>query len=215
MEFHRNLSGSSLGFLPGSRTSSKILRQLIERNGAAWRAAYVYYGGRIFRWARRRGCSQEVAEEIAQETLARAVKHLPDFEQRERVGGFRAWLKTIASRLLADECRRSIPVVGTGDSSFQLHGGASIEDYESMDEFIDGVQKFIEQHTSLKPATIQHFIEHAMIGRSPAEIAAAENPPLEPDTVYRHTVRTAEALRKRFGEEPPEGFLDDLNDFQN
>jgi len=212
MEFHRELSGSSLGYLPGSRTSSKILRDLVNRDGAAWRAAYVYYGGMIYRWCRRNGCRPEVAEEIAQETLTRAVRHLPDFELRSHIGGFRAYLREIARNLRVDELRSSVPVIGTRDSSFHWQGASPVDDHESMDEFVDDLEKFILTHTSLKPATVAHFIEHVIVGRSPAEIARNANPPLAADTVYRHIVRTAEALRRKFGDTPPDGFAEMFRD---
>ena len=72
-----------------TRTSATLLRRLVERDSLAWKLAHEYYGGLIFRWCRRSGCSVEVAEEIAQETLTRALQRLAEFEHREHPGGFR------------------------------------------------------------------------------------------------------------------------------
>lgn len=190
-----------------ARTSPTLLQQLIEKDGPAWKMAHVYYGGLVFRWCRRQGCSREVAEEIAQETLTRALQSLPRFEHREeQVGGFRAWLRTIASNLLVDEYRRTVSVVGTRDSSFQIRGAPAIEDSESIDEFVESLLLLIDETTAVGRTTALHFVEHVILGKQPADIAGAD-PDLKPDTVYRHVVRTARALRREFGNANPEELM--------
>ena len=192
---------------PASRTSPTLLQRLIEQDGPAWKMAQVYYGGLVFRWCRRQGCGPEVSEEIAQETLARALQNLPKFEHREnQVGGFRAWLRTIASNLLVDEYRRTVPVVGTRDSSFQILGGPVVEDSESIEEFVESLLLLIDETTAVGRTTALHFVEHVILGKPPAEIADAD-PDLKPDTVYRHVVRTAKALRREFGDSRPEELM--------
>ncbi len=182
-----------------TRTSATLLRRLAEHDGPAWKLAHEYYGGLIFRWCRRSGCSVEVAEEIAQETLTRALQHLGEFEHREHPGGFRAWLRKIAERLLIDEYRRSVPVIGTRDSSFHFKGAPLINDSRSDDEFVDSVLELIRSRTSVTHETAMHFIEYSLYGRSAQEIAARSDPPVMVDTVYRHAVRVAKALRNSVG----------------
>lgn len=190
-----------------SRTSPTLLQRLIEKDGPSWKMAHVYYGGLVYRWCRRQGCSREVAEEIAQETLARALQSLPKFEHREeQPGGFRAWLRTIASNLLVDEYRRTVQVVGTRDSSFQLQGGPVIDDSESIDEFVESLLVLIDETTAVGRTTALHFVEHVILGKQPAEIANGD-PDCKPDTVYRHVVRTAKALRREFGDAKPEELM--------
>lgn len=190
-----------------TRTSATLLRRLVKQDSLAWKLAHEYYGGLIFRWCRRSGCSVEVAEEIAQETLTRALQHLSEFEHREHPGGFRAWLLKIAQRLLIDEYRRSIPVIGTRDSSFHVKGAPVIEDSRSEDEFVDSVLDLIRSRTSVTRETAMHFIEYSLYGRSAQEIAAQSEPPVMVDTVYRHAVRVAKALRNSLGDSDSEDLL--------
>ena len=183
-----------------TRTSATLLRRLVERDGSAWKLAHEYYGGLIFRWCRRNRCSVEVAEEIAQETLTRALQKLDDFEPREHPGGFRGWLRKIALRLLIEDYRQTVPVIGTRDSSFHFKGAPVIEAERDDDEFVDSVMELIRSRTSVNHETAMHFIEYSLYGRSAKEIAARSSLPVMADTVYRHAVLVAKALRNSLGD---------------
>jgi len=188
-----------------TRTSATLLRRLVERDGSAWKLAHEYYGGLIFRWCQRNGCSVEVSEEIAQETLTKALRKLDDFELREYSGGFRGWLRKIALRLLIEDYRQTVPVIGTRDSSFHFKEAPLIEDSRSEDEFVDSVLELIRSRTSVTRETAMHFIEYSLYGRSAREIAAQSDPPVMVDTVYRHAIRVAKALRNSVGDSDSEG----------
>lgn len=73
---------------------------------AAWGEFYERYGPGIRAAAIRSGLSSEDADEVAQETMLRVARHLPDFRYNREVCRFRTWLNQIVQQRILDCLRR-------------------------------------------------------------------------------------------------------------
>ncbi len=85
----------------------------------AWEQFVRRYGPQIFQWCRRWGLQHADAEDVCQDVLLRVARQMRGFEYQQGKS-FRAWLKTIARRALADRLeadRRHRR--GTGDTLVQ------------------------------------------------------------------------------------------------
>jgi RNA polymerase sigma-70 factor (ECF subfamily) len=82
-------------------TSASLLERLrAAPDEAAWRRLDELYRPLIRRWLLRYSSLGEEAEDVVQEVMGVLVRELPDF-QRQRIGSFRRWLRTITAYRLA------------------------------------------------------------------------------------------------------------------
>ena len=88
---------------------------------AAFGVLYDRYVDRIYSYCRRRLQTQEAAEDATSQTFLKALAAIPRY--RPEAGSFRAWLFTIASRVVIDSFRRGKPVA-------PLEGAAEVRDPE-------------------------------------------------------------------------------------
>ena len=91
-------TGSTVTLLPlAARGDRRAVEILIER----MRPYLTRFGhGRLPRWAR----SRAETEDLVQESLIRALNHLPRFESQS-IKDFRSWLHTVFRNLVTDEKR--------------------------------------------------------------------------------------------------------------
>ncbi len=75
-------------------------------NDDAWDEFYYFYRGLIFGYARSRGCTETMAQDVLQETLVTLTEVLPDFRYDPARGHFRSLLWRIVSNHVADAFRR-------------------------------------------------------------------------------------------------------------
>jgi len=103
----RELSAdSTVTLLPlAARGDRRAVEILIDRMRPYLRR---FGHGRLPRWAR----SRAETEDLVQESLIRALKHLPRFEN-QTIRDFRAWLHTVFRNLVTDE-KRFVGRVGVG-----------------------------------------------------------------------------------------------------
>lgn len=76
-------------------TSVDLLRQIAKRDEGAWEEFAVRYSAFLRAWCDRWDVPPEDAEDLIQDTFLKVLARVSDF-QRERVGSFRAWIKTVA-----------------------------------------------------------------------------------------------------------------------
>jgi RNA polymerase sigma factor (sigma-70 family) len=99
-------SDSTISLLPlAARGDRQAIDILVERMRPYLRR---FGRGRLPRWARSRGDT----EDLVDESLIRALKHLPRFEN-QTIKDFRAWLHTVFRNLVTDE-KRFVGRVGVG-----------------------------------------------------------------------------------------------------
>ena len=93
----------------------EILERLNGGDASALDELVPAYYPDILRYCRRHTPDEASAEDAAQETFLKAVRHLDAHAFR---GRFRAWLYKIAANTCADRCRRETPAEPLSDSPY-------------------------------------------------------------------------------------------------
>jgi RNA polymerase sigma-70 factor, ECF subfamily len=139
--------------------------------------------------------SEDEAQEVVQETYARALKHPPSAE----VQNHRAWMRKILSNLVIDRARKKKIRQHTSDELDELE----TREYEpepawsrvTAVELADAIDRLNEKHQ----AVVRLFYFDR---KSQTEIAEALN--IKPGTVGSRSNRAIEALRKILKKKVPE-----------
>src|SRR5205809_1080445 len=96
-----------------SVTTSPTLLQLAGGGDSeAWRRIVEVYTPLVYRWASRCGVPQSDVPDVCQEAWTAVFRTLPEFE-RQRVGSFRNWLRTIVRNKIKDAWRKQGDTPGT------------------------------------------------------------------------------------------------------
>ncbi|MDX1946988.1 MAG: sigma-70 family RNA polymerase sigma factor [Pirellulaceae bacterium] len=164
-----------------SQTSASLLgRVQADPQSPAWVRLVELYEPLVRGWLRRHEVLAHDADDLVQEVLAVVVRRLPEFQHNQRVGAFRAWLRTITVNVLRDHWRggkRRPAATGTSDFQELL---AQLEDPASgMSQLWDQehdrhvTRRLLEMlKGEFEPRTWQAFSMVALEGNSPAEVAA-------------------------------------------
>lgn len=155
------------------------------------RALYAEHAGALFTFARRLTGDAGRAEDIVQETLVRAWRHL-DAVAPER-GAVRPWLFTIARNVAIDQQRaRNSRPREVGSEALDRHPAE-----DAIDRAVEAWQ-VADAVGSLRPQHRSVLIETYYRGRSVAEAAAILGIP--PGTVKSRAYYALRALRLAFEE---------------
>jgi len=88
-------------------TRSSLLRRVKDtQDQRSWQEFYDSYRGLIFRFAVKAGLSEDEAQEVVQETLVAAAKHLPEFHYDPKVCSFKTWLLNLSAWRVKDQLRK-------------------------------------------------------------------------------------------------------------
>lgn len=71
-----------------------------------WQEFHDIYAKLILGFAIKAGLTQDEAQEVVQETLIAAVKHLPDFRYDPKVCSFKTWLLNLSNWRVQDQLRK-------------------------------------------------------------------------------------------------------------
>src|SRR5215831_11026676 len=95
---------SSLG------TRASLLGRLKNlEDQASWQQFFDTYWQLIYRLAVKAGLTDSEAQEVVQETVITASKHLPAFRYDPKVCSFKTWLLRLARWRIIDQLRRRLP----------------------------------------------------------------------------------------------------------
>ena len=87
-------------------TSATLLLRLRDpADREAWGAFAENYGRHIYAWCRRRNLQEADAEDVTQGLLVSIPSKMRSFSYDPKIGGFRAWLKTVVRSVLVDFLR--------------------------------------------------------------------------------------------------------------
>ena len=102
-------------------TSLSLLERANLSEPASWQKIVDLYSPLVFFWCRQAGLQREDAADVLQNVWQAVSVHLNRFE-RQKPGGFRAWLWTITRNKLNDHFRRlrSEPAAPGGSSAQEL-----------------------------------------------------------------------------------------------
>ena len=146
---------------------------------------------------------KELAEDLTQETLFKAVKKIRDYEPQ---GKFSTWLIVIGKNLYFDYLRKnkreqSFEEYGLGSARIHEIKGSSLEE-EVMNSFAFGKMK--ESLSTLSQEKRSVFILKHYYGYSYKEIAEIEGCPI--GTVRSRLYNSIEEIRKAMEKEGLDGF---------
>ena len=75
----------------------------------SWQEFFDSYWQLIYRIALKAGLSNDEAQDVVQETVISAVKHLPAFKYNPKVCSFKTWLLRLARWRIIDQLRKRLP----------------------------------------------------------------------------------------------------------
>jgi RNA polymerase sigma-70 factor (ECF subfamily) len=88
-------------------TRSSLLRRVKNPDDQqSWQEFNDLYRKLILRFAIKAGLNEDEAEEVAQETMILAAKHLPEFRYEPKVCSFKTWLLNFSAWRTQDQVRR-------------------------------------------------------------------------------------------------------------
>ena len=152
-------TGSTITLLPlAARGDRRAVEILIER----MRPYLTRFGhGRLPRWAR----SRAETEDLVQESLIRALNHLPRFENQS-IKDFRSWLHTVFRNLVTDE-KRFIGRVGVAKEL-----PTDVED-PGMSPEERAVEQFLDVHQAQRDQGANHL--HLRVHIEPGVLLAVDD----------------------------------------
>ena len=77
---------------------------------ASWQDFFDTYSKLIYAVSIKRGMTATEAEDVVQETMCAAMKHMPQFNYDRNVGTFKTWLLTMVRWRIADQFRKRAPI---------------------------------------------------------------------------------------------------------
>ncbi len=88
-------------------TRSSLLRRVKDpEDEPSWEEFNDQYGKLIFRFAIKAGLTEDEAQEVVQETMIAAAKHLPEFRYDPKVCSFKTWLLNFSAWRVQDQVRK-------------------------------------------------------------------------------------------------------------
>ncbi len=189
---------------PSSATSPTLLAGLQVGNDGAWVRLVECYTPRLRQWCRAQGLDEATTHDVLQETWISVSKSLSRFESTPGSGAFRAWLRRILLRRIADfrrnESRRPT-IAGGGSILGKWADVASNSSISSVDHRAAGktispelLQRIEAIRESIDPKTWDIFTRLVVDGRSTASVA--EEFAISPANVRQIRSRMLRKLKK-------------------
>jgi RNA polymerase sigma-70 factor (ECF subfamily) len=179
-------------------TSSTLLRRLQQQpTPEDWKRFVSLYTPLLLRWARRLGFDDD-AEDVVQETLAHLISALPRYQRRDDQP-FRSWLFRLARNRAEDfrRCRANRTLPGMEEADCDRCAAAEEPDEsEFRHHLVHRAMELIRDNFS--DVTWQAFVDVALGGRPPAEVAARLG--ITVGAVYKARYRILTRLREEIGD---------------
>jgi len=92
-------------------TRATLLQRLKDwQDQSSWQQFFDTYWKLIYGVARQAGLTDVEAQDVVQETMLAAAKHLPGFKYDPAIGSFKAWLLNMTRWRIADQLRKRVPL---------------------------------------------------------------------------------------------------------
>lgn len=187
---------------------SLLLRLQDVRDAQAWDQFHGYYRTFILNFAGNRGCSQQMAQDVLQETMITLTRVMPNFSYNPLRGRFRTFLLTIVTSRIVDAFRREIKYTMARkpghDSSQELY----ITPEPAGRQWEDEWEREWQQHllmqalrrvqAKIKPYIYDSFRMYVLEKRPAAEVT--ETLGIPENTIYQHRRRVIDMLRREITE---------------
>lgn len=90
-------------------TRATLLQRVKDtQDQKSWHEFHEVYGKLILGFALKAGLTHDEAQEVVQETLITAVKHLPNFRYDPKVCSFKTWLLNLSKWRVQDQLRKRL-----------------------------------------------------------------------------------------------------------
>jgi RNA polymerase sigma-70 factor (ECF subfamily) len=191
---------------PSSRpTSLSLLQRATSQDDEAWRRLVYLYSPLVYYWCGQQGVRPPDADDVLQEVLQVVMKRLADF-RRDRPGDtFRGWLRGITRNLLLAHFRRGKKQPpGEGGSGawqrLQEVPASSPDEGDDPPSEVEGLHRRALElvRKEFEEGTWQAFWAVAVVGRTPAEVAAERG--MTPAAVRQAKSRVLRRLKEELGE---------------
>ena len=92
-------------------TRATLLEKLKSwQDQSSWQRFFDTYWQLLYSFARGAGLNDAEAQDVVQETMFTAAKHLPAFRYDPAIGSFKGWLLTVTRCRIADQFRKRRPL---------------------------------------------------------------------------------------------------------
>ncbi|MFT5128731.1 MAG: RNA polymerase sigma factor (sigma-70 family) [Rhodothermales bacterium] len=157
----------------------------------AWDRFYEMYGNFIFNFARKRGCHDQLAQDVVQETLITLSRMMPEFNYDPDKGRFRGFLLTVVKSRIVDAWRREQKQTAQSKSKGKSNGESEVIPSEAMDTMedkwlsnwedewdrewenhllVEGMKRIEDK---VQPHVLESFRRYVLQGQPAADVAAA------------------------------------------
>ena len=116
-------------------TRASLLERLKAwQDQSSWQQFFDTYWPLIYSVARRAGLTDAEAQDVVQETMVAAAKHLPTFQYDPAIGSFKGWLLTLTRWRIIDQVRKRSPL---GAHRFASNATATSPETDTVDRVAD------------------------------------------------------------------------------
>jgi len=136
------------------RTSLSLLQRAKSDDQQAWQKIVQLYGPLVYSWLRRTGMREDDVADVFQDSFRAVAQGLQKFTPNERIGSFRAWLKTVTRSKVANHFKRAgRNPAGTGGTE------ANMRIAEAPDPFADDSDQEVQSDEALLVRRAMELIE--------------------------------------------------------
>ncbi|MDB5313624.1 MAG: polymerase sigma factor, sigma-70 family [Gemmataceae bacterium] len=187
-------------------TSRGLIERAQTRDPVAWERMVTLYAPLVLHWCRECGLREDDAADVFQEVFQSVASHLGGFSRDHPGGTFRGWLRTITRNKVNDHFRRRRrEPAGVGGSEARLLL-TQVPGPDTADESGNGngaenvlLRRALEMiRAEFEPRTWQAFLETAIEGRAPRDVAADLS--MTPGAVRVAKSRVLHRLRTELGD---------------
>ncbi|MFA6567526.1 MAG: sigma-70 family RNA polymerase sigma factor [Victivallales bacterium] len=183
------------------KTSETLIRTLKTGDDKAWAVFYESYAQIIISFARKRGCSKELAEDVLQETTMVLMRYLKNFEYDRNKGRFKSLLFKITDSKIVDAFRRCGKISKLESSELFNKTSApngepylvereSLWDREWKERILH--ESFLEAKRRVKPMTFKCFEELYLKEKPVGEIAREMK--ISPNLISQHKFKVLKII---------------------
>jgi RNA polymerase sigma factor (sigma-70 family) len=193
------------------KTSETLIRALKTDDDKAWVVFYESYAPIIVNFAKKRGCSKELAEDVLQETTMVLMRYLKNFEYDRNKGRFKSLLFKITDSKIIDAFRRcgkisKLENAGFFNTASEQNGATYLLEKEALwdKEWKERIlhESFLEAKKRVRPKTFKCFEELYLKEKPVREISREMK--ISPNLISQHKFKVmkiiTETAKKIIGE---------------
>jgi RNA polymerase sigma-70 factor (ECF subfamily) len=192
----------------GDTTRLTLLLRLRDRaDTVSWQEFHERYGQLLYRYARARGATHDVAEDVVQEVELYLFKAMPGFEYDARNGRFRTYLRSAVMHALGRRAQREARQPAKLDPEALDYAACAAEaeqDAQWEREWQLHRLRWAMQAIAgdFEPNTLRAFELHVLAGKAVNETATEVG--LSPASVYQAKSRVLKALKEKLATLDPD-----------